>query len=94
MKLDAEFCKDGNDIRENQAQSFQNQPSSLGISLFILPDFNNAGGGSCKQWCLCSPLQKASKSNGLVTALKNQAQTVSDWPLKNKDLFHFISFSP
>lgn len=44
---------------------------------------------AAKKWCSCSPLQKTSKSSSFVTSPKNQAQTVSDRPLKIKGLFKF-----
>lgn len=89
IKLDAQFYKDGNDRWENP-KIFEKQPSCLGISFFILPDFQNAGGGSCTKWNSWTPLWKAGKSSSFVTSLKNQAQAVSDWSYKIKD--DFISF--
>lgn len=55
MKLDAQFYKDGNDRWENP-KIFEKQPSGLGISFFILPDFKNAGGGSFTKQNSCAPL--------------------------------------
>lgn len=89
MKLDAQFYEDGNDRWENP-RIFEKQTSGLGISFFILPDFKNAGGGSCTKWNSCAPMKKAGKSSSFVTSLKNKAQTVSDWSHKTKD--NFISF--
>lgn len=67
------FVRIGMTDGKTNRKIFKRQPSSLGISFFILSNLKNAGGGPCKRWDSCSPLQKAGKSISLVTSLKKSS---------------------